>query len=133
MASKLRSHSELDVYKRSVEIAMAVYEHSKSFPREEVFSLTDQIRRSSRSVSANIAEAWRKRRYPASFVSKINDAEAEAAESQVWIEYAVKCRYLTRTTGASLYRDCDRLIATLVGMVRHHEKWTFPRTPTARS
>ncbi len=78
---------------------MSVFGKTKSFPREETFSLTDQIRRSSRSVCANISEAWRKRRYEAAFISKLSDAETEAAETQVWLEFAVKCGYLKREEG----------------------------------
>lgn len=129
MATKIRSHNQLEAYKRSVDVAMAVYEHSKYFPREESYSLTDLARRASRSVSANIAVAWRRRRYPASFVSKLSDAGAEAAECQVWLEYAVKRGYLKRAAAASLYREYERLIATLVHMINHHDKWTFPRRP----
>ncbi|HEX2208343.1 MAG TPA: four helix bundle protein, partial [Longimicrobium sp.] len=95
------------------------------FPEHEVYSLTDQIRRSSRSVCANLAEAWRKRRYRAAFISKISDAEAEAAETQVWIQFAVRCGYLDRETGGSLYHGYDRIIATLVAMIRRPEVWTI--------
>jgi four helix bundle protein len=93
---------------------------------EEIYSLTDQIRRSSRSICANLAEAWRKRRYSAAFQSKLSDAEAEAAETQVWVEFAVKCGYLRREVGAKLYRGCDRVLATIVGMINHPESWTLP-------
>jgi len=89
------------------EAAMRIFELTKSFPREETYSLVDQIRRSSRSVCSNIAEAWRKRRYEAAFVSKLNDAEAEAAETQVWLEFAVKCNYLDSTVGRELYTTND--------------------------
>ncbi len=94
-AGVIRSHEELDVYKLAFEAAMRIFEVSKGFPREEVYSLTDQMRRSSRSVCANIAEAWRKRRYEAAFVSKLNDAESELAETQTWICFAVEWGYLT--------------------------------------
>jgi four helix bundle protein len=97
MPERIRTHLDLEVYRRSFDAAMVIYEASKSFPREEAYSLTDQCRRASRSVCANIAEAWRKRRYPASFVSKLSDAETEAAEMQVWISFAVRCGYMDRT------------------------------------
>jgi four helix bundle protein len=106
---------------------MEIFHLTKKFPREDMYSLTDQIRRSSRSVSANIAEAWRKRRYEASFVSKLSDAEAEAAETQVWLEYAVACEYLDRQTAAGLYRRYHRILATLVGMIHHSETWTIKK------
>ena len=91
MGEKIVRHQELDVYKAAFEGAMDVFSASKNFPKEEIYSLTDQIRRSSRSVCANLAEAWRKRRYEAAFISKLNDAEGEAAETQTWIEFAVRC------------------------------------------
>jgi four helix bundle protein len=103
---------------------MSIFETSKSFPKEEVYSLTDQVRRSSRSVCANLAEAWRKRRYPAAFISKISDAEAEAAETQVWLEFAVRCGYLSRDAGTELYQTYDRVISTLIGMINHTDSWT---------
>lgn len=84
----IRHFRELEVYQLAMEAALRIFEISKSFPVEERYSLTDQIRRSSRSVCANIAEAWRKRRYPNAFVSKLSDAEAEAAETQVWLEFS---------------------------------------------
>src|SRR5262245_30405622 len=88
---KLRSHRDLEVYRRAFAVAARLFEWSQAFPKEETYSLTDQMRRSSRAVTANIAEAWRKRRYGPAFVAKLNDAEAEAAETQSWIEHAVSC------------------------------------------
>src|ERR1041385_1661316 len=109
---------------------MELYSLSKAFPREETYSLTDQIRRSSRSVTANTAEAWRKRRYEAAFIAKLSDAEGEAAETQVWIEYAVACGYLQAETGNGLIEAYDSILRTLVGMIVHSETWTMPgRTP----
>ena len=93
---KIRTHRDLEVYEKAFGAAMMIFECSKSFPKEETYSLTDQMRRSSRSVCANLAEAWRKRRYEAAFVSKLSDCEAEAAETQTWIEFAVKSDYLDR-------------------------------------
>ncbi len=90
----IKGHQELDVYRIAFQAAMRVFTVSNGFPREEVYSLTDQIRRSSRSVCANISEAWRKRRYEFAFVSKLSDAESEAAETQVWIEFSRECHYL---------------------------------------
>jgi four helix bundle protein len=102
---------------------MQVFEMSKSFPKEERYSLTDQIRRSSRSVNANLAEAWRKRRYEGAFVSKLSDAETEAAETQVWIEFAVRCGYWNRADARALYREYDRAIGTIVGMINNADTW----------
>ena len=90
----IRHFRELEVYQLAVESAMRIFEVSKLFPVDEKYSLTDQIRRSSRSVCANIAEGWRKRRYPNAFVSKLSDADAESAETQVWLEFAVRRGYL---------------------------------------
>src|SRR5438093_11974353 len=88
MGEAIRSHRELQVYQRAFRAAMEIFEITKSFPRDEIFSLTDQIRRSSRSVNMNLAEAWRKRRYQAAFIAKLSDAETEAAETQTAIEFA---------------------------------------------
>src|SRR5882762_1268581 len=103
MTVKIIRHHELDVYRKSFSAAMQIFEISKKFPKEETYSLTDQIRRSSRSVCANLAEAWRKRRYEAAFVSKLNDSEGEAAETQTWIEFAVRCGYLSAAQGRKLF------------------------------
>ena len=92
--ARITSHHQLSVYQKSMDAAMKVFELSRAFPKEEMYSLTDQIRRSARSVCANLAEAWRRRRYEAAFLNRLNECEAEAAESQVWLEFAVKCSYL---------------------------------------
>ena len=124
----IRYHWELDVYKLSVDAAMDIFELTKKFPREEMYSLTDQIRRSSRSVSGQISEAWRKRKYEAAFVSKLNDAEGEAAETQSWLEYSVKCGYLPRGKGRDLHRTYDRILGKLVNMGNRPEPWLLKRT-----
>jgi four helix bundle protein len=90
---KAKTHEDLEVYQIAFEAAMQIFDLSKKFPVEERSSLTDQIRRSSRSVCANLAEAWRKRRYKAAFLAKLNDCESEAAEVQVWLKFAVRCGY----------------------------------------
>jgi four helix bundle protein len=120
---KIRKHTELEVYKKAFDAAMQIFQASKSFPKEETYSLTDQIRRSSRSVCANLAEAWRKRRYPAAFIAKLSDSESEAAETQVWTEFAVKCDYLDRSTGKMLYQLHDQIIRMLVAMINKPERW----------
>ncbi len=125
MAGKILSHRDLEVYQKAFQTSMRIYELSKAFPQEEKYSLTDQIRRSSRSVCANLAEAWRKRRYQAAFISKLSDTEGEAAESQVWIEFAVHCGYMTRDDGNTLYRTYEEVLATLVGMINHPETWVI--------
>jgi four helix bundle protein len=88
---RIQKYTELEVYKKAFAVAMEVFHASKAFPKEETYSPTDQVRRSSRSVCANMAEAWRKRRYEAAFISKLSDCESEAAETQVWLQFAVEC------------------------------------------
>ena len=114
------------MYQRAFDAAMQIFELSRAFPKEEDYSLTDQIRRSSRSVCANLAEAWRKRRYEKSFISKLSDSESEAAETQVWLEFAVKCGYMVRDEAATLYQTYDNILATLVGMINHPKSWVLP-------
>ncbi len=123
MSGKIATHRDLDVYRRAFDAAMQIFELSKAFPKEETYALTDQVRRSSRSVCANLAEAWRKRRYEKAFVSKLNDAEAEAAETQVWLEYAVSCNYIAAEDARQLYRDYDGILRTIVGMITHADTW----------
>ena len=120
---KITHHWELDVYKLSVTAGMQVFELTKQFPREEMYSLTDQIRRSSRSVSGHIAEGWRRRRYEAAFCDKLNGAEAEASETQSWIEYAVRCGYMNPKEGRSLHRTYDRIIGKLVTIQNNPAPW----------
>ncbi|MFO0856503.1 MAG: four helix bundle protein [Phycisphaerales bacterium] len=113
------------VYKRAQTAAMKLFELSKEFPKDERYSLTDQVRRSSRSVVVNFAEAWRKRRYEAAFVSKLSDSETEAVETQEWIIFAVKCNYLKRAEAEQLFNEYEAMIKTLVGMIDNAEKWTI--------
>jgi four helix bundle protein len=89
---------ELLAYKKSFELAMEIFEISKTFPKEETYSLTDQIRRSSRSVTANIAESYRKRRYTNHFISKLTDSDAENSETNTWLEFSLKCCYIDKET-----------------------------------
>lgn len=121
---KIRSHKELEVYKAAFALALELHQETKSFPPEERYSLTDQIRRSSRSVCANIAEAFRKRRYPKSFVSKLNDSESEAAETQVWLEFSASFGYLSIELSNSLIEKYDILLGKLLNMANHPEQWT---------
>jgi four helix bundle protein len=116
MSVKIIRHQDLDVYRKSFSAAMQIFEFSKQFP----------IRRSSRSVCSNLAEAWRKRRYEAAFVSKLNDSEGEAAETQTWLEFAVKCGYLSKEKGRALFKIYDEIIAILVTMINHPASWVLP-------
>jgi four helix bundle protein len=122
---KIRSHRDLDVYRKAFDTSMTLFQLSKTFPKEETYSLTDQIRRSSRSVCANLAEAWRKRRYEAAFIGRLSDAEAEAAETQVWLEFAVKCTYVDPDAARPLYRAYDEVLRTIVGMINHTKTWVI--------
>jgi four helix bundle protein len=121
----LRSHKELDVYQLAFKTSMEIFHISKTFPKDEIFSLTSQIRRSSRSVSANIAEAFRKRRYEKAFVAKLSDSEAESAETQVWLDYSLECGYISEIAHQKLFNDYDNIIGKIVNMIIHPEKWSI--------
>ena len=123
MTLKIKTHDDLEVYQLASMAAMKIFELSKKFPAEERYSLTDQIRRSSRSVCSNLAEAWRKRRYRAAFLAKLNDSEAEAAETQVWIQFAVKCGYMEPDDGRELYEMYNQILGSLVNMITKPENW----------
>ncbi|RCJ39104.1 four helix bundle protein [Nostoc minutum NIES-26] len=123
----IKNHKDLEVYQMAFDAAMKIFELSKKFPLEERYSLTDQIRRSSRSVCTNLAEAWRKRRYEAAFVAKLNDCEAEAAETQTWIEFAVKCNYLDLESGQELYGTYNRILGGLVSIITNPLPWLMKR------
>ena len=129
MGKKIVSHRDLEVYVKAFDAAMAIFAASRSFPAEERYALTDQIRRCSRSVCGNLAEAWRKRRYERAFVSKLSDVEGEAAETQSWLEFAVKCGYMNRDDAATLYRTYDGILATVVGMITHCDTWILGAKP----
>jgi four helix bundle protein len=115
----------LEVYRRAFDAAMQVFQLSKGFPRSEAYSLTDQVRRSSRSVCGNLAEAWRKRRYEAAFAAKLSDAETEAAETLVWLQFAVECGYLSGEAAAPLRQEFDHVIGMLVRMARSSKTWVL--------
>ena len=117
---------ELRVYKQGFAAASRIYELSKRWPKEERYSLTDQIRRSSRSVCANIAEAWRKRRYPAHFVSKLSDSDSEAAETQAWLDFALDCGYIDQQARDELHNIYENVIGGLVNMMANPDTWCGP-------
>ena len=123
MGERINSYKELRVYQNAMDAAMKIFEITKAFPPEEKYSMVDQMRRSSRSVCANLAEAWRKRRYKAAFVAKLSDAESEASETQVWIEFSHRCGYLDAATLQELDGAYDRIIGQLVRMIQEAEKW----------
>ena len=117
------SFKNLKVYQLSYELAMEIFKVTKSFPKEEKYSLTDQIRRSSRSVCANIAEAYRKRRYPKNFTSKISDADGEASESVVWVNFAYDCKYINEEIKEKLLIKYEEVGKMLGGMANNPEKF----------
>jgi four helix bundle protein len=115
---RISSVRQLKVYKLVFEAAMEIFELSKNFPKGETYSLTDQVRRASRSVCTNLSEGWRKRRYKAVFVNKLSDAGQEAAETQVWLEFAVVCKYIDRKTFEKLDEKYEHIFAMLSTMER---------------
>jgi len=119
----MRGHRDLKVYQLAYKLAMEIFTLSKSFPKEERYSLTDQIRRSSRSVAANIVEAFRKRRYPNMFVSKLADADGEAAETQVWVDFAHDCGYLSQEQHDELIAGYEEVGKMVGGMMASPEKF----------
>jgi len=121
---QIRTYRDLRVWQNAMDAAMEIYEVSKRFPGEEKYSLTDQIRRSSRSVAANISEAWRKRRYKAAFVSKLSDAEAEACETQTWLEFARRCGFLSMEVAVSVDGRYEQMLGQLVTMINQADRWT---------
>ncbi len=120
---RVADYKDLRVYRLAFESAMEIFELGKRFPSEEKFSLTDQIRRSSRSVCTNIAEAWRKRRYEAAFVSKLSDSDGEAAETEVHLDFALRCGYLTPEKHASLRDHYDHICGQLTKMMDDSGSW----------
>jgi four helix bundle protein len=119
----IRHFRDLNVYHNALAVGLQVYELSKKFPIEERYALTDQVRRSSRSVCANIGEAWRKRRYEAAFIAKLSDAEAEAAETQVHMEFAFRHHYVSREEFLKVDDAYERIIGQLVKMIDEPDKW----------
>ncbi|MEO0185356.1 MAG: four helix bundle protein [candidate division WOR-3 bacterium] len=123
----VNNYKDLDVYKLAIDSAMEIFKITKNFPPEEKYSLIDQIRRSSRSVCANIGESWRKRRYKMAFVSKLSDAETEAAETQVWLEFSLRCKYISKDLFDRLYNNYDQIIGKLVRMIDNPDPWLIIR------
>lgn len=121
----IKSHRDLEVYKLAFKCAMEIFELSKSFPKEEKYSLTDQIRRSSRSVAANLAEGFRKRRYEKAFVAKLSDSEGEAAETQTWLDFSLECKYITLEKYNDLNQQYEHIIGKISNMLKSPEKWSI--------
>jgi four helix bundle protein len=117
------SFKDLIVYQKAYKLAMAIFEISKDFPKEEKYSLTDQIRRSSRSVTSNIAESWAKRRYEKSFVSKLTDSLGEEYETENWLDYSKDCKYIQIKTHERILSEYDEVRKMLISMINNPEKW----------
>jgi len=118
-----QGYKDLKVYQLAYRLAMKIFNESRAFPKEERYSLTDQIRRSSRSVPANIAEAYRKRRYPNMFSNKLSDADSEAAETQVWVQFACDCGYLQNQKCDELVKGYEEIGRMLGAMIANPEKF----------
>jgi four helix bundle protein len=127
-----QSFHELIVYQKSRELQSEILRLTKSFPKEETYSLTDQIRRSSRSIGANIAEAWAKRRYEKHFISKLTDSDGEQMETQHWIETALECDYINQKVNATLIEKCLEIGRMLNGMMAKAEMFCGAPSRTVR-
>ena len=112
-SERIKSVRDLIVYRKAFDAAMKIFEISKTFPKEELYSLTEQMRRSSRSVCTNLSEAWRKRRYRAVFVNKLSDSGQEAAETQTWLEFSVACNYMRKDVYEKLFNEYEEIFAML--------------------
>ncbi len=133
MSEKINSHRDLKVYKLAFKCAMEIFNISKSFPTEERYSLTDQIRRASRSVCSNLAEAWRKRIYRAVFVNKISDSMQEASETQTWLDFCIACNYIDQQTFERLDQEYEKIMGMLNSMELKADKFCYNRNINLRS
>ena len=124
---KIYQYEELNVYKLAFELQQEIFLLTKSFPKEELYSLTDQIRRSSRSIGANVAEAWQKRRYVAHFISKLTDSDSEQAETRHWLKTALECGYLSKDQEAELQKKYADLGGMLGKMINNADQWCLDR------
>lgn len=120
---KVNSFEELNVYQAARQYQFTIFKITQAFPREEMFSLTDQIRRASRSIGSNIAEAWGKRKYPAHFLSKLSDADAEQQETRHWLHTARDCGYLTQEQEEQLLEELRSIGAQLGKMMQNPDSW----------
>jgi len=120
---KIESFKDLIVYKKAYKLAMEIFEISKGFPKEEKYSLIDQIRRSSRSVTSCIAESWAKRRYEKSFINKLTDSLGEENETEVWLDYSMDCNYIEKETNIKLLNEYEEVRKMLISMINNAGKW----------
>ena len=123
MAGKIESFEDLEVYQLALELQQDIFELTKIFPAEERYSLSDQIRRSSRSIGANISESWGKRRYPSHFVSKLSDSDGEQNETRHWLKSAFLCNYISEADFDALVEKCKMIGRKLGNMMQHPESW----------
>lgn len=123
---RIRTVRDLKVYRQAFETAMEIFEITKHFPKEETYSLTDQMRRSSRSVCSNLSEGWRKRRYQAVFINKLSDAGQEAAETQTWLEFSFHCKYINEETFLRLDKNYEHIFAMLNAMGKKSNSFCRP-------
>ena len=123
MTDKINSYKDLRVFQNAMKAAMKIFELTENFPPEEKYSMTDQLRRSSRCVCANITRAWRKRRFKTPFIAKLNDSEGEACETQVWVEFSRRCGYLGEKICSELDEVYDQIMAQIVKMINDADKW----------
>ena len=123
MAARIDSFRDLKAYQAAFDLQQRIFLCSKSFPKEERYSLTDQVRRASRSIGANVAEAWQKRRYPAHFVSKLTDADGEVAETEHWIDTAWCCEYIDQPERDELLDLCRSVGRMLGSIMKSPSKW----------
>jgi four helix bundle protein len=121
--SKIESFKDLIVYQKAYKLAMEVFEISKGFPKEEKYSLTDQIRRSSRSVTSCIAESWSKRRYEKAFISKLTDSLGEENETEVWLDYSKDCNYIADEPYGQLTNEYLEVRKMLISIINNPDKW----------
>ena len=123
MGNRIESFEDLDVYRLAFDLQQEIFQLTRKFPKEETYSLTDQVRRSSRSIGANITEAWAKRRYPAHFVSKLSDSDGEQNETRHWLRSARACSYISETDYDALVDKCKVVGRKLGNMMQHPDKW----------
>ncbi len=123
LSERITSYRDLRVFQNAMDAAMEIFTLTKTFQQEEKFSMVDQMRRASRSVCSNLAEAWRKRRYRAAFIAKLSDAETEACETQVWGEFARRCDYLNEAKCHELDTDYEQIMGQIVNMIINADKW----------
>ena len=122
------SYKELRVYNNAKKAAMEIFKATENFPVSEKYSMVDQMRRSSRSVCSNIAEGWRKRRYKAAFIAKLSDAESEACETQVWLDFAQSCNYMDSEHARKLENDYEIVMGQVVAMINNADKWLIKQS-----